>query len=127
MFIPAHDVLEQTENRLAIAMTLQPDMPCFAGHFEGLPVLPGVVQVGWVQTLAQRYFGKTFLHRGLHSVKFQQLVRPPVQLTLSIQWQPERELLKFTYRNQRGRSSSGAISVQSAGSESRAVDSHEDA
>lgn len=111
MFIPAHEVLEQSEERLVIAMELQPDMPYFAGHFDELPVLAGVVQIGWAVDLAQRHFGKTFLHRGLHSVKFQQLVRPPVQLTLTLQWLPERELLKFTYSNKRGRCSSGAISV----------------
>ena len=111
MFIPTHEVLEQSGERLVIVMELQPDMPCFAGHFEELPVLPGVVQIGWVVEFAQRYFGATFLHRALHSVKFQQLVRPPVQLTLTVQWLAERELLKFTYSNKRGRSSSGAISV----------------
>lgn len=111
MFIPAHEVVEQSGERLVIAMELQADMPCFAGHFEELPVLPGVVQIGWALALAQRHFGKTFVHRSLHSVKFQQLVRPPVQLTLSLQWLAERELLKFTYSNKRGRCSSGAISV----------------
>lgn len=111
MFIPPHEVLEQTEERLVVAMELQPDMPCFEGHFDDLPVLAGVIQIGWVVNLAQRHFGKTFLHRALHSVKFQQLLRPPVQLTLTVEWLPERELLKFSYSNKRGRCSAGAISV----------------
>lgn len=111
MFIPDHEVLEQSGERLVIGMGLQANMSCFAGHFDGLPVLAGVIQIGWVVELAQRYFGKSFSHRGLRSVKFQQLVRPPVELTLTVQWLPERELLKFTYRNKRGRCSSGAISV----------------
>jgi 3-hydroxymyristoyl/3-hydroxydecanoyl-(acyl carrier protein) dehydratase len=111
MFIPDYEVVEHTHERLELTLKLQPEMPCFAGHFENLPVLPGVVQVGWVQTLAQRHFGKTFLHNGLRSVKFQQLVRPPVQLTLVVDWIADRGLLKFTYSNLRGRCSSGAISV----------------
>ncbi|MDQ2076973.1 hypothetical protein [Marinimicrobium sp. ABcell2] len=115
MIFPPYEILEQTDEHLVVTLKLEPDMPCFAGHFDNLPVLAGVVQVGWALDLAQKHFNKTLQFRGFRSVKFQQLVRPPVQLTLTLDWLADRQLLKFSYHNQRGRCSTGGIGVAEGG------------
>jgi len=30
-----------------LELAVAPDLPCFEGHFPGVPVLPGVVQLDW--------------------------------------------------------------------------------
>lgn len=116
MQLPECQVLESAPERVVLSMDLQPDMPYFAGHFEGLPVLAGVMQVGWALALGRRHFGENRLgaFRGLRSTKFQQLVRPPLQLTLTLELKPQTELLKFNYRNHRGVCSSGGIQLAGA-------------
>lgn len=104
----------QSEHRLELEFALTPEHPCFAGHFDGLPVLAAVVQIGWAQALAERYFDRRFVFRALQSNKFQQLIRPPVTLTVELEYRPEKELLTFSYRNARGLCSKGAISVEAA-------------
>lgn len=111
---PDVTLIERDQHRLELLMTLDADMPCFAGHFDGLPVLAGVVQVGWALQLAERYFDCRFAFHALQSTKFQQLVRPPIQLRVSVQYLPEKQMVKFRYRNALGDCSKGAIRVEEA-------------
>lgn len=111
MDIPACSVQEQSPERLVLSFDLEPDMPCFQGHFDGLPVLAGVVQVGWALNLARHHFKRPLNFLGLCSVKFQQLVRPPVHMTLTLELKRRGELLKFKYRNPLGVCSSGGIQL----------------
>lgn len=111
MQLPQYQLLESGPARVVLCMELTPDLDCFEGHFEGLPVLAGVVQVGWALDLARLHFEHPLVFRGLRSSKFQQLVRPPVQLNLTLDLLANRELLKFRYDSQRGICSSGGITV----------------
>ncbi len=62
----------------------------FKGHFPGHPVLPGVVQVGWVHQLAAEVFPDLAPFKGLRGVKFHQLIEPDSQLLLLIERGPGR-------------------------------------
>lgn len=106
----AVDVLEQAPHRVRLAFAVAPDMPCFEGHFPQLPVLAGVVQVHWAILLAERFLKLRRRFQGLQSVKFQHLVRPPAALTLELVYNPERDILKFSYHHPRlGRVTVGAV------------------
>ncbi len=111
MQLPAAvDILEQAPQRVQLAFALHADMPCFAGHFERLPVLAGVVQVHWAVRLARQYLAVPGAFRGLQSVKFQQLIRPPAQIALELTHMPERQALRFSYDLTRhGRATVGLI------------------
>ncbi|HEY7885095.1 MAG TPA: AMP-binding protein [Cellvibrionaceae bacterium] len=98
--LPAQiDVIEQSDNAIILRFAVAPTMPCFAGHFEQLPVLAGVVQITWAMALAERFLQVRGAFVGMQSVKFQKLVRPPVELTLSLSYQAEKNQLKFTYEH----------------------------
>ncbi|MBU2885710.1 hypothetical protein KO507_08045 [Gilvimarinus agarilyticus] len=109
---PEIQVLDQGDNSIELGIELREDLPCFAGHFTDLPVLAGVVQIGWALQLAERFFACRFDCRGQVSNKFQQLVRPPVSLMLSLQYRPEAQQLKFRYRNALGDCSRGVLKVE---------------
>ena len=98
-------------NSLAFTLDIQPELRCFEGHFDAAPVLAGVVQIDWVMALASRTLEQQLVFRGLQSVKFLKLIRPPLRVTLSIECQPERGLLKFSYRAGEASYSVGGVRV----------------
>ncbi|WP_049721100.1 ApeI family dehydratase [Gilvimarinus polysaccharolyticus] len=109
---PEPIVTQQSANQFTLTLALQAQDPYFSGHFDGLPVLAGVVQLGWVVAYAERLLGRRYKFLGLTSNKFLQLVRPPVTLQLSVQYEPEHQRLKFAYSLPNGVCSRGAINVE---------------
>jgi 3-hydroxymyristoyl/3-hydroxydecanoyl-(acyl carrier protein) dehydratase len=109
---PEPTVQQLCEHEFTLTFTLQPHDPCFAGHFDGLPVLAAVVQIGWVMAYAERFLAHRYRFMGLTSNKFLHLVRPPVTLELNVQYRPEHERLQFVYRRAGQVCSRGAIQVQ---------------
>ncbi len=116
------DLIAETrphENQVSLRIALQPEQSCFRGHFDGAPVLAGVIQVDWAIMFAQQKFQRRWQFRGLQSVKFQRLILPPVELQLDIEYLPQRQLLKFSYRDAEnidsGSYSSGAAQVTEMG------------
>ncbi|MFQ6371999.1 thioester dehydrase [Shewanella sp. YIC-542] len=61
------------------------DYPAFAGHFPEHPVLPGVVQLDWAIRFGSEHFGYDGAVAQLEVLKFQQLIRPGMEVTLRIE------------------------------------------
>ena len=92
-----------------LMLLIPPDLRCLNGHFPGLPVVPGAIQLGWVLAFAAEHLGLQQVFRGLRAVKFQRLVLPRQKLRLTIQLDPGRDAIKFEYQSPAGRHSSGRI------------------
>lgn len=108
----AMEILERAPRRVRLGFALSASMPCFAGHFEQLPVLAGVVQVDWAVRLARRHLALPGAFVGLQSVKFQKLIRPPAQMVLELVYLPERHALRFSYEHSRhGRATLGLVQM----------------
>jgi 3-hydroxymyristoyl/3-hydroxydecanoyl-(acyl carrier protein) dehydratase len=85
------------------------DLRIFDGHFETVPVLPGVLQIGWALELAQGHLAGIGSLQGITAVKFRRLVRPGMELNLAIHRdEPQREL-QFDYRHGGQATSSGRL------------------
>jgi 3-hydroxymyristoyl/3-hydroxydecanoyl-(acyl carrier protein) dehydratase len=85
------------------------DLLYLRGHFDGTPVVAGVVQLAWVQHYARSQFQLPGgIHR-LEQLKFQRLLRPPESFTLSIELQRERSLVAFRLYHDERIFSSGRI------------------
>lgn len=67
-----------------IRVFIDPDLPLFAGHFPGNPLLPGVVQLDCVVSAAALVFQELGEDRfaGLASLKFKAPVRPGDQVSI---------------------------------------------
>lgn len=115
MQLPPYTLEESSPDRLVLALSLKESMACFEGHFNGLPVLAGVVQLGWALSLANRHFERPLVFQSMRSTKFQQLVRPPASLTLTLELKDGGKQLRFRYLNRRGVCSSGALWVTDRG------------
>jgi len=107
------EVLEEqvvTEgSEVSLVLRIPDNLFCFSGHFPGSPVLPGVVQLSWVQLFAARYFAGFGSFRRLEKLKFQQIIQPGDLVTLALSWQAEKQHLKFSFNAFETRHSSGLI------------------
>jgi 3-hydroxymyristoyl/3-hydroxydecanoyl-(acyl carrier protein) dehydratase len=56
--------------------SLVPDSPCFHGHFDGAPVLPGVAHLAIALAACARQTGRTRVLTGLRNVRFTRLLVP---------------------------------------------------
>jgi acyl-coenzyme A synthetase/AMP-(fatty) acid ligase len=89
----------------------------FAGHFPGLPILPGVVQLDWAIRLAAECFDEKRDVASIDRLKFTAPVGPGALLALRLSRDPVRGRVQFTYRLGRGpqarECASGAIVYRS--------------
>jgi 3-hydroxymyristoyl/3-hydroxydecanoyl-(acyl carrier protein) dehydratase len=73
------------------------DLAIFRGHFPGAPIVPGVVQVGWVVELAREHGLATGRFAGISTVKFRRLVRPGNRLMACLRAGRQAGSLHFDY------------------------------
>jgi len=99
---------------LHLDLNVPADLAYFSGHFPSAPVLPGVVQVDWAMALGQRLLDLPPKFAGMEVLKFQQLIRPGDDISLTLRFDAERGKLYFTYRNSDAACSSGRILLEVA-------------
>lgn len=102
-------VIEKSASRLLAEMPLTEKYPYFEGHFSGIPVLAGVVQLGLVMRLLETEFKVSLRFRELKVVKFTRLVRPPCTLKLDIEFDSENARAIFKIFQDEIRCASGQI------------------
>jgi 3-hydroxymyristoyl/3-hydroxydecanoyl-(acyl carrier protein) dehydratase len=100
-------VLEQrvAPPRAELRLRVPPELTYFKGHFPGAPV----VQIKWAIELARRYLGAGGELTGIDALKFRQLMRPGVVVTLALEWEESAAKLRFSYRSDDTRFSSGRL------------------
>lgn len=107
---------ERRPPQAALSLELVPQLRVFDGHFPGLPVLPGVVQLDWAISFARQAFADLpprFLRA--EQLKFQLPVLPPLQLDLTLDWDAPARHLNFRFSSQKGLHASGRIVFGDAG------------
>jgi acyl-coenzyme A synthetase/AMP-(fatty) acid ligase/acyl dehydratase len=70
----------------------------FAGHFPGLPILPGVVQVDWALRLADEWLPGVRALASIDQLKFMAPVPPGVLLKLKLTHDAARQRVAFVWR-----------------------------
>ncbi len=100
---------EIEQNQASMQCLIPPQLLYFDGHMPGRPILPGVVQVHWAENYGRDFFAIKGHFERLERVKFQQVILPDYQVTLTLTYNEENRKLGFRYESDRGVHSSGRI------------------
>jgi 3-hydroxymyristoyl/3-hydroxydecanoyl-(acyl carrier protein) dehydratase len=92
-----------------LALRVPEELDYFRGHFEQVPLLPGVVQVDWAIRLARSHFELAPSFKRISALKFMHVIVPGAQLTLALAWQSDTGELAFRYESDAMLFSSGRI------------------
>ncbi|MEO8466767.1 MAG: hypothetical protein ABI640_15630 [Gammaproteobacteria bacterium] len=95
-------------------LTIPHDLVYFRGHFPSAPVVPGVVQIKWAIEFAERYLGGGGELAGMDALKFQQVMRPGISVTLTLRWAASDSKLHFAYQSDGARYGSGRLRFRQA-------------
>lgn len=105
------EVLAETRSADALHYELRvpPTLVHFAGHFPGLPILPGVVQVHWAMHLATEHVPAVRTLASIDRLKFMAPVPPGAVLNLTLAHDAARRRVQFAYRLSGRECASGVI------------------
>jgi len=94
---PHFQAIEECEHEVTLNLDVHKDIRWFTGHFPEQAVLAGVVQTHWAGELGKYLFplGENFVR--LDNLKFQSVILPGQMLQLQMQYDPEKNSLKFKY------------------------------
>ncbi len=109
-------------NELVIHLFVPPDLCWFAGHFNEVALLPGVVQTHWVACFAQHYFALPPNLVSMSNMKFMRFIFPGAHIELRLQYRPDRQEVAFEYREGGAISASGRMRFAEAAANQPAGD-----
>jgi len=106
---------QSVENDLArFDMRVEPELLYFQGHFNGAPVLPGVVQLHWAVHYARIAFDIVITPHEITQLKYRKIISPNDQIHLILECDRIRGQVKFTYSGTDTSYSSGIIKFSKA-------------
>src|SRR4051812_19780069 len=85
------------DGRVELELRVPPELDYFAGHFPGMPILPGWGQIDRAIRLGRARLPVRGGFVAAEQLKFLSIVRPGAQLTLTLELSAEKAKLKFGY------------------------------
>lgn len=75
---------------LVYEIAISPEHPVFAGHFPGMPIVPGVMTMDIIKELVQKHLNQKLMLSSAKDIKFMTLIKPAENqiLTFSIACMP---------------------------------------
>lgn len=96
-------------DRIILTLRIPKQLAYFNGHFDEIPVVPGVAQIQWAVHYARHCLGLKLGFSHMEVVKFKELLLPGQQLELSLHYLEQARKLEFCYRSASCEYSSGRI------------------
>ena len=93
----ALEVLSRTEFSIEARLVLSEGMSVFDGHFPCLAILPGVVQLNLVETLAAEWAGRPLRIASIPQMKFTVPLRPGDALLVKLAFKPAEDGLGASF------------------------------
>ncbi|MCZ6465079.1 MAG: glycosyltransferase [Proteobacteria bacterium] len=95
---PREPILESEErgpDHLVRRLRVPADLAHLEGHFEGLPIVPGVVQLGWALSAARELTGRAPRLRAVEALKFAEVLQPDQRFELRVEIAPGGDRVRF--------------------------------
>jgi len=89
--------LDADSQSLNCSFLVPADLPVFRGHFPRVPIVPGVMQVGWAVELARAHGLVTGPCTGIITAKFRRLLQPGMRLEVRLERGAPAGQLHFKY------------------------------
>lgn len=96
------------DDSIVLTLRIPEGHAAFNGHFPGHPILPGVVQLHWVMTLAQEHLGNFNPCTKSFQVKFTNVIQPG---TVDLVLLRNNGRIVFEYKDQNKKYSSGVVHI----------------
>lgn len=106
--------LQSAGGEASVRLRVPPDLRALQRHFDRMPIVPGVLQVGWAMRLAAEAFETDHQLAGLDATKFRRIVQPGDELELTLHWHAGNQVLGFRFRSAVGVHSSGRVMLRAA-------------
>jgi acyl-coenzyme A synthetase/AMP-(fatty) acid ligase len=107
--LPLQRLLERDGQRAVLELSAPSDLCYFDGHFPGVPILAGVVQIHWVISCGRQCFDLPPVFRGIHALKFQRIIGPDKPFRLELLHEPITSCLSFKITSPVGTHTSGRV------------------
>lgn len=88
---------------------VQPEIIYFSGHFPGLPILPGVAQIAWVERFGKIFFNIDQPFLRMEVIKFKKKITPGKIIQMQLNWKVNNNKLYFEFISSSDSHSSGRI------------------
>ena len=98
---------QRLENGVRLTLKVPPELPMFAGHFPGMPILPGVTLIDWAALIAETYLGVSNEFAVVDNLKFNAAIYPAETLELTLTLCSEG--VRFHYDHAGKTKASGAL------------------
>jgi 3-hydroxymyristoyl/3-hydroxydecanoyl-(acyl carrier protein) dehydratase len=107
------EIISSTISAHSLDLTLYvaENLCCFAGHFPGLSILPGVVQLSWAVHYAQEFLGLIAPVMNVERLKFTCPIQPNMQVLLHIDYDIEKNSANFCFRSPQHSSSQQQLTL----------------
>ena len=103
---------EQQGNMLILQGKVPLDLIYFKGHFANFPLVPGVVELQWVKEKIDTYFAKEVRIARIDNLKFQKFLRPNDLFELSLDWQADKNRMRFQLKTDGEMCASGLVIIE---------------
>lgn len=103
------NVRREGDAKVALDLHVPASLIHFNGHFPGLPILPGVVQIDWAVRMARAHLSIVGEFATMENIKFHAFLVPDTGLELDLVWDAEKGRLEFVYSGGQRKYSSGRI------------------
>jgi acyl-CoA synthetase (AMP-forming)/AMP-acid ligase II/3-hydroxymyristoyl/3-hydroxydecanoyl-(acyl carrier protein) dehydratase len=107
--LPLQRLVERDARRAVLELAAPSDLFYFDGHFPGMPILAGVVQIDWVIACGRQCFDLPPVFRGIHALKFQRIIAPENPFMVELVHEPAKSCLSFKITSQVGTHTSGTL------------------
>ncbi|MDR2015007.1 MAG: AMP-binding protein [Azoarcus sp.] len=98
--LPPFTVTTRAAREIVLMLALSDCMQAFDGHFPQMAILPGVTQIDWALRLAQRHFPIDGRFSGIRQIKFQRILYPDDNISLTLRFFPEEKEVGFVYASE---------------------------